>query len=507
MYYFNLLDYENNNFFKNSSLVMCYNFTFACSEIDNLNLDNEFAKKQEVSNQVDKETFVSLDKATEIADLFFSKLTEGNVSTRSGLRAQSGSASIETLSESGSPLMYIINYPDGGFVIMGTTKNYYPVLAYSDKNSFEVTSEMNGVSDWLEETKEAIKTSDASNDTIKSGMQNLWKNYETADIPSSLEAQDAQLRSSSYSSGEIACWNRCDELQMQYGSEGWNFLPLSQVQSVFDDAGFPGVYDDLCYSANFNNSPYNCSVVGWKNVYENVQVGPLLNTEWHQNSPYNNLIPNGYDAGCGAIAIAQILKYHQWPPSLTYNGYTFGWNSINNNTINSPDIPYLIALTGFVANTNYGSSGSWASPENVENAFKWFDYNVTRAGNDYNKVEKELLSYQRPVFMMGGHMNLPGNLSLVGKGHYWVCDGARRITSGQIQYFTEWQPNGNGAFTTGWYSMNFPCVIGGIGYLYFHMNWGGGGKYDGWFAFNSTSPGNGDNYQYGRDNIYVYPNK
>lgn len=59
---------------------------FACSEINDLDLNYEFAKEQEVSTQVDEETFVSLDKATEIADLFFSELTEGRVSTKSASR-------------------------------------------------------------------------------------------------------------------------------------------------------------------------------------------------------------------------------------------------------------------------------------------------------------------------------------------------------------------------------------------------------------------------------------
>lgn len=95
---------------------------FACDEIDHMNLDHEFAKGQEVSTQLDEETFISVDKAAKIADLFFSKLTEGNVSTRSELRAQKGSNSVETLSESGNSLMYIINYPDGDLLSWGLQK-------------------------------------------------------------------------------------------------------------------------------------------------------------------------------------------------------------------------------------------------------------------------------------------------------------------------------------------------------------------------------------------------
>lgn len=137
---------------------------------------------------------------------------------------------------------------------------------------------MDGVSEWLKETKEAIKTSDALNDTIKTGMQDLWKSYETADDISSRKTQDAQLRSSP-SKGEIACWNRCDELQMRYGGEGWSFSPLNSAQGVFDEAGFSAHYADICFGADFNHSPLNSSVVGWKKIYKTEQVDPLLSTQ------------------------------------------------------------------------------------------------------------------------------------------------------------------------------------------------------------------------------------
>ncbi|MFV0311012.1 MAG: C10 family peptidase [Dysgonomonas sp.] len=475
---------------------------FACSEIDDLNLDYEYAKTQEVSDQVDEETFVSLDKATAVADLFFSKLTESNVSTRSGLKAQKGSALVETLRESSNPLMYIINYPDGGFVIMGTTKNYYPVLAYSDKNSFEITPDMDGISDWLEETKEAIKTSDALNDTIKTAMQNLWKSYETADISSPREAQDARLKSAS--NGQIACWNRCDELQMQYMGEGWNFLPLSQTKQIFEDAGFFGVYEDLCYGAEFNKSPFNCSVVGWRNIYKNEQVGPLLSTQWHQNPPFNDLC-DGHSAGCGAIAVAQVMKYYQYPSTFTLNGYTFNWNNIPVSPKSGSDQAALVRLVGGFVNVHYDSFGSWATPGDMESGIRLLGYNVTRASHNYESVEKQLLTYKRPVIMGGNATNLsflPGSLEYIGNSHYWICDGARRLTTNQIEYFTEWQPNGNGVFTPGWNSINSPGLLGGIVYLYFHMNWGWGGKNDAWFAFNDVNSGNG-NYQHSRQNFYI----
>lgn len=492
-------------FFSKAVVLFCTTiFLFACSEIDNLILENEFVKKQEVSNPVDEETFVSLDKASEIADLFFSKLTEGNVSTRSSFRAERGSNSIEAVSERGSPLMYIINYPDGGFVIMGSSKNYYPILAYSDKNSFEIIPEMNGVAEWLEETKEAIKTCDNLDDSIKTGMQNLWKSYETADIVSSWETPDAQLRSATATSGEVACWMRCDELQMQNTYDSWTFCPLSNAKQLFENAGFLDIYNNLCFSAEYNHSPLNCTVVGFLNVYKNEQVGPLLTTHWSQGAPYNSLC-DGHLAGCGAIALAQVMNYYQYPQSLSLNGYALDWTHISVPPISFLDRATLIRLVGGSINMHYDFFGSWTTPGDMETGIRFLGYNLTRASHNYNSVQTQLLTYKRPVIMLGNNSNLsllPGSLEYIGNSHYWVCDGARKITTGQIKYFTEWQPNGNGVFTPGSYSINSPGVQGGISYLYFSMNWGWNGNFDGWFAFNDVKTDNG-NYQYVRQDFYI----
>lgn len=74
---------------------------------------------------------------------------------------------------------------------------------------------------------------------------------------------------------------------------------------------------------------------------------------------------------------------------------------------------------------------------------------------------------------------------------------------GRVEFFTEWQPYGNGNFVPGWYSANFPGVEGGITYLYFHMKWGWqNGSNDGWFAFNNVYSGNG-NYRHSRQDFYI----
>lgn len=199
------------------------------------------------------------------------------------------------------------------------------------------------------------------------------------------------------------------------------------------------------------------------------------------------------------------MKYYQYPSTFTLNGYTFNWNNIPVSSQSGSDQAALVKLVGGFVNTHYDSFGSWTTPGDMKDGIKFLGYNVTQADHNYESVEKQLLTYKRPVIMGSNATNLsilPGSLEYIGNSHYWVCDGARRITTNQMEYFTEWQPNGNGVFTLGWNSMNSPGLLGGSVYLYFHMNWGWGGKNDGWFAFADVNSGNG-NYQHSRKNFYI----
>ena len=54
-------------------------------------------------------------------------------------------------------------------------------------------------------------------------------------------------------------------------------------------------------------------------------VGPLLETQWNQNSPYNNFCPFDLSsdkrsvAGCPAVAMAQILNYHRTTQKIEFD--------------------------------------------------------------------------------------------------------------------------------------------------------------------------------------------
>lgn len=87
------------------------------------------------------------------------------------------------------------------------------------------------------------------------------------------------------------------------------------------------------------------------------KVGPLMTTKWSQNYPYNRKLPNGYKfTGCGPTAMAQVMRYHEWPEkghgAISYTnyydmktisdtlGHTYNWKIM----LDSDDYEYLQKL-------------------------------------------------------------------------------------------------------------------------------------------------------------------
>ncbi len=219
----------------------------------------------------------------------------------------------------------------------------------------------------------------------------------------------------------------------------------------------------------------------------NASAGPLLSTTWNQAPYYNALCPydNGEGertvTGCVATAMAQILKYHNYPAqgtgSHSYNHETYGtlaanfgattynWNSMPNKLTSSNNaVATLMYHCGVSVDMNYGvgsqgGSGAYVISDRSpvthcsEYAFKtYFDYDANLSGesrSDYtqtnwiNKLKAEI-DNDRPVLYAGFGQG----------GHAFVCDG---------------YDNNN----------------------YFHFNWGWGGLYDGYFSVNSLNPGTG----------------
>lgn len=211
-----------------------------------------------------------------------------------------------------------------------------------------------------------------------------------------------------------------------------------------------------------------------KYLYEGLESGPtlmdykkgeiLLTSRWHQFSPYNNLCPpmgcvqppdylnQNAPAGCGAIAVAQIMRYWAWPPSgvnsnddddVDYSDpydWTnmldqYYWNDEQNKFIDGSSNPCnqsqissvseLCHEVGRAIKSEYACEGTLSSTNNLYRALiDQFCYKSVidmKFREDYSSpldwfdLIKSDLSDNRPLFYY-----IPGANS---EGHFIVVDG------------------------------------------------------------------------------------
>ena len=205
-------------------------------------------------------------------------------------------------------------------------------------------------------------------------------------------------------------------------------------------------------------------------------VAPLLQTQWDQGNPYNLLCPGGSVTGCVATAMAQVMKYWNYPEhgigshSYTHATYgelsadfqftTYDWTNMTNTYSGSSTNAQKMAVAtlmyhcGVSVDMNYSPSASGAGSAIVAEALKnYFNYSPetvfhNRSGyadNTWITMLKNDLNLSRPVWYCG-----TGS----GGGHAFVFDGYNSSD-------------------------------------YFHVNWGWGGYCDEYYTINNLNPGPG----------------
>lgn len=204
------------------------------------------------------------------------------------------------------------------------------------------------------------------------------------------------------------------------------------------------------------------------------EVNNLISTTWDQGKYYNALCPqdanagSGYDGrvpnGCVAVAMAQVMKYHEWPAkgtknhSYTHKNYgaqtadfaatTYNWNNMPNYLSNyNDDVAKLIYHCGVAVEMNYAADGSGAFSEQVPFAlFTYFGYSplaqhVYKANyteNQWKSLLKYELDNERPIYYDG---------SSSAGGHAFICSGYD--DSDRFYFNWGWGGSGNGFFYIG----------------------------------------------------------
>lgn len=148
---------------------------------------------------------------------------------------------------------------------------------------------------------------------------------------------------------------------------------------------------------------------------------------WHQESPFNDHLPNiagtGIPAfvGCSMLSVTQIMSYHKKP----FRGYvtTAMWPSMINNPDASTELKNLIRDVFNDMVIEYDNTGSFSNITKARNFLNNNGYTAGSAVNyTYNTVW-DALNYG-PTYIRGD-MTRAGRM----EGHAWIIDGARTTTT------------------------------------------------------------------------------
>jgi hypothetical protein len=202
------------------------------------------------------------------------------------------------------------------------------------------------------------------------------------------------------------------------------------------------------------------------------QVGPLLSTKWNQGCNYNAQCPPASGGpcgksytGCNATAWAQILKYYNFPTTgmgyhcnsnapthcMTFSTQTYNYSVMPNVVSSSnPEVAKLMYHLGIAQDMQWSGTNSTSYFDAVP-LMRYFKYTPRMYGtspvvysttSDYINAIKGELDAGRPVLAKGG-------------GHFYIIDGYN--TSNQ-----------------------------------FHINFGWGGSYDGYYSITNVVNGAGN---------------
>ena len=175
-------------------------------------------------------------------------------------------------------------------------------------------------------------------------------------------------------------------------------------------------------------------------------VEPLLTSCWGQGCYHNEACPfdstgpcQHVEAGCVAIAMAQIMYYHKAPQkgtgTITYACPPYGnltadfentyyqWESMADTLFESNlAVATLVSHCGISVKMRYSHNGSGAHSESVPDALRcYFNYPIAsytkRVNYDdeqWQRIIKDDLNHQHPVYYAGSKQH---------GGHAFVCDG------------------------------------------------------------------------------------
>ena len=212
-------------------------------------------------------------------------------------------------------------------------------------------------------------------------------------------------------------------------------------------------------------------------------IAPLVQTNWNQSRPYNDLCPTidgtRTVTGCVATTVAQLMNYHQWPETActAIDGYTTSTLDKNRNS-------YELTVSGLDATTfAWDKMIANYTPVNAETGKRYL------AGTtEQQEAVATLMRYCGTALQMIYGLSANGGSSAYGESipyalkHYFGYDGGIQHCYRQNYSYTAWvdliyselkasRPVALGGQSTG---AGHAFICDGYKYDnadYFHINW------------------------------------
>ena len=344
---------------------------------------------------------------------------------------------IETVADDNkSPLFYVINYKAGGFIVVSSDLRTMPVLAYSETGSLDSKQapSVNGLKIWFDFAKTQIKAIKKETYGADSIVIKEWKKY----------AAFKKVKSSGGRKSSVATNTSCQE---------WYTI---------------GQY--MCQNSTYTRGP----LLSWP--------GNSNGVRWGQDRISNFMVPyrNGCGAcdrdpaGCGAVAMAQVLWHHRPNTSFDYAAMPLISNtSCTASTFGQLELARLMILCGATASSNYhyaATCNTYTNPWNIPAAISSLGMSnggSVNSGFNPSIIQNEI-AQNNPVILFAA--------DAITNWHIWVCDGVN--TNSYNTY------NCDTGYCDTW------------SYTYFYMNWGWEGGSNAWFASGNFNPGNSNYNNY-----------
>lgn len=399
-------------------------------------------------------------------------------------RDSSSGYRVSTLNGSIAPAIYVVNFDNGGWVLLSAVKTYEPVLAYSNEGEFD-TSEIEmvqGVLDWTRDIEADIERSlrlpEDSVRNIRSYWELLLNQTMANPFPESrvsIEENVAMARR--VVADSLSSWSR----------KGYTVKPITELNIYDTEAENLDAIEDIknnTYWALMEDFERYSYIVEYTESLPGTKSKELnLSTTWNQVYPYNSYFPNNYYTGCTTIAAAQIMLFHKWPSF-------YNWSNIYPKSYTDDLGQMLYDLAGRIG-VEYGPKGTGAKISEVKDMFNRNGYSANVMDFNDNSVQISIGNYF-PVFAGGENSE--------GTGHAWVISGYSHFAGSAHRYHVYYMP-----YPTHMISSYDRSQILGGGSTRYRCNWGWGGKYDGYYSSN-FNPGENS---YGRKNkiLITTPNK